>query len=453
MRMRVWLWMSVAASGASFCGQVPAFPGAEGYGAMTPGGRGGKVILVTNLNDAGPGSLRAACEAKGPRMVVFRVSGIIDLNSPVVIKEPRITIAGQSAPGDGVCLRRFGLAIDAQDVVVRYLRSRPGDVAGREVDAIAIGGTSRRVILDHCSASWSVDECLSPTGAIADVTVQWSIISEGLNHSVHSKGAHGYGSLVRAVGGLSLHHNLWAHQSARNPRLGDNYGKPPYPLFDVRNNVMYDYGAVCSGMTGDILSVNYAGNYIQPGPSSNRRRGPIVLTPTAQATYWVAGNVVVTRPELTADNAKLFDRTEADGRKLVTLAPEPFEVPRVQTSSAEAAYAAVLAQAGASLPKRDAVDERVVSEVRSGTGRIIDSQWEVGGWPVYRSTRPPADTDRDGMPDAWEKARGLNPADPADAVADRDRDGYTNLEEYLNGLVGPVGYASGLPRRPGAVAR
>jgi len=438
-------WAGVAAWAA----EIPAFPGAEGFGATTPGGRRGQVILVTNLNDSGPGSFRAACEAKGPRMVVFRVSGIIDLNGPVEIREPYITIAGQSAPGDGICLRRFGLAIDTHDVVVRFLRSRPGDLAGREVDAMGIGGQSRRVILDHCSASWSVDECLSPSGGIADVTVQWSIISEGLNHSVHHKGAHGYGSLVRAVGGLSLHHNLWAHQNARSPRLGDNYGKPPYPVFDVRNNLMYDWGSMCSGMTGDVLSVNYVGNYIQPGPSSNRRRGIIVFTETAQARYWVEGNLVMGRPELTADNSKLFDRAEAKGKKLVTLESKPFEVPAVRTSAAAAACAAVLAHAGASLPRRDAVDERIVSEAKSGTGRIIDSQWEVGGWPVYRSTRPPADRDRDGMPDAWETAHGLNPEDAADAAADRDGDGYTNLEEYLNELAVAVGRTLG-PRRASA---
>jgi len=436
MSMRALLSCVCAAVGAvTVLGQTPAFPGAEGFGARTPGGRGGKVILVTNLNDAGPGSFRAACQAKGPRVVVFRVAGVIDLNSALAIQEPYVTIAGQSAPGDGICLRRYGLSIDTHDVVVRFLRSRPGDVSGREVDAISIGGESRRVILDHCWASWSVDECLSPSGGIAEVTVQWSIISEGLNQSVHHKGAHGYGSLVRAVGGLTLHHNLWAHNVARNPRLGDNYGKPPYPVFDVRNNVMYDYGGICSGMTGDILSVNYVGNYIQPGPSSNRWRGPIVLTETAAARYWLAGTVVVGRAELTADNAKLFDRTEAGGRKLVTLVGKPFEVPAVATTSAEAAYAAVLEHAGASLPRRDAVDDRIVAEVNSGGGSIIDSQWEVGGWPTYRSARPPADRDRDGMPDTWEKARGLNPGDPSDAAADRDGDGYTNLEEYLNGLV------------------
>jgi pectate lyase len=423
----------IALAGCCAAQRPLAFPGAEGFGAQTPGGRDGKVIFVSNLNDAGPGSFRAACEAPGRRVVVFRVSGIIDLSKSIVIREPYITIAGQTAPGDGICLRRHGLEIRTHDVIVRFLRSRPGDLSGDEVDSISIGGDSRGVILDHCSAGWSVDECLSPSGAIADVTVQWSIIAEGLNHSVHSKGAHGYGSLVRASGGLTLHHNLWAHNNARNPRLGDNYNQPPYPTFDVRNNVMYNYGSICSGMTGDILSVNYVANYIKPGPSSNRRRGPIVFTDQAAASYYLSGNVVEGRPELTADNTRLFDRVEFKGRKLVTVMPKPFSVPEVMTSTAQAAYEAVLAGAGAILPVRDAVDQRIVSEVRSGTGSIIDSQWEAGGWPVYRSTRPLPDRDRDGMPDAWETAHKLNPDDPSDAAA-RNADGYTNLERYLNQL-------------------
>jgi hypothetical protein len=190
-------------------GATPAFPGAEGFGADTPGGRGGAVIAVTNLDDSGPGSFRAACEANGPRIVVFRVGGLIDLKKNVVIKNPNITIAAQTAPGDGICLRDHQLMIDTHDVVLRYLRSRPGDIAGKEVDAISIAGSSRNVIADHCSATWSVDEALSPSGDISNITVQWCLIAEGLNKSVHKKGAHGYGSLVRASGGLTLHHNLW----------------------------------------------------------------------------------------------------------------------------------------------------------------------------------------------------------------------------------------------------
>ncbi len=415
---------------------VPAFPGAEGFGAGTPGGRGGKVIFVRNLDDSGPGSFRDACEMKGPRMIVFRVAGIVDLKKAIRISEPYATIAGQTAPGDGVCFRGSEISIRTHDVIMRFIRSRPGDISEGEVDAINIAGDSRNVILDHCSATWSIDEALSPSGAISDVTVQWCLIAEGLNKSHHSKGAHGYGSLVRAVGGLTLHHNLWAHNNSRNPRLGDNYQKPPYPTFDVRNNVMYDYGSVCSGMTGDILKVNYVGNYIRPGPSSNRAKGQIVFTDTASATYYVKGNFVEGNAARTADNTKMFDRVEAKGRRLVTTVAEPFETPAVKVTSAEAPYQAVLEQVGATRPVRDRVDARIIEEVRAHTGGIIDSQKDVGGWPVYKSTSPPADTDGDGIPDEWEVAHGLNPRDPSDASA-VDGSGYTNIEKYINSLGAP----------------
>ncbi len=432
------LVLCLCAAPGIWAADVPAFPGAEGFGARATGGRGGRVLFVVNLNDSGLGSLRAACETKGARMVVFRVSGLIDLKSPIKVKEPYLTIAGQTAPGDGVCLRGAGLDIESHDVIVRHLRVRPGDILGKEVDAIAIGGDSHDVIVDHCSAGWSVDESLSPSGGIRDVTVQWCIIAEGLNRSVHKKGAHGYGSLVRAIGGLTMHHNFWAHNIARNPRLGDNYGKPPFPTFDIRNNVMYDFGGTCSGLTGDKLDANYVANYIRPGPSSNRQRGPIVLTDTASVKYYLQGNVVEHRPELTADNSKMFDRIEKDGRKLVEVVKTPFETPAVKTNSAQAAFETVLAQAGACRPVRDSIDARLISEARNRTGSVIDSQWEVGGWPAYRSARPPVDSDRDGMSDAWESAHGLNPRDASDAAKDRDSDGYTNLEEYINELVKPL---------------
>jgi pectate lyase len=420
-------------SSIAFAAEIPAFPGAEGFGSRTPGGRGGKVFLVTNLNDAGPGSFRTACEGKGPRIVVFRVSGLIDLKTPVRIAEPNITIAGQTAPGDGVCLRGRGLIIESHDVVVRYLRSRPGDIGGGEPDAMSIGGDSRNVVIDHCSASWATDENLSPSGGIAGVTVQWCLIAEGLNHNLHHKGAHGYGSLCRAIGGISLHHNLWAHNHGRNPRIGDNYGKPPYPTYDIRNNVMYNFGAL--SVVGDTLSANYVANYWKPGPNSSleprARLGP---TNTAALKFFVQGNFVPGHPEFTNDAKSLFSRTEREGRKLVEIVPKPFDTPPVQATSALKAYDQVLASAGAVLPARDAVDRRIVTEVRNGTGAIIDSQWEVGGWPEYKSTRPPRDSDRDGMPDDWEIAHGLNPHDPSDSAQDRDGNGYTNVEDYINSL-------------------
>ncbi len=424
------VWCALLVGGGGAAATVPAFPGAEGFGAATPGGRGGRVWLVRTLADSGPGSLREALAARGPRIIVFSVGGLITLQTPLEIREPFLTIAGQTAPGDGIAIRGAQVSIQTHDVVVRYLRFRPGDIAQAEADALNIVGDSHDVIVDHCSASWSVDEALSPSGAIRNVTVQWSLIAEALNHSTHSKGAHGYGSLVRAIGGVTLHHNLWAHNTARNPRLGDNYGREPWPTFDVRNNVIYDYGEMASGMTGDRLSVNYVGNYVRPGPSSNRTRGIIVLTDTASAAYYIDGNVIDGLPARRND-ATLFDRTEKDGRPLVTIARTPFSAPAVRTTSAEIALAEVLADAGASRPQRDTVDRRIVRSVRERSGSLVDSQTQVGGWPQYKGGAVPSDLDQDGMPDDWERAHGLDPRNASD-TGRAGPAGYTNIELYVN---------------------
>ena len=411
---------------------IPAFPGAEGFGCRTPGGRGGRIIWVDNLTDSGPGSLRAACQAAGPRMVLFRIAGMIELNSVIQIKEPYLTLSGQSAPGDGICLRGYGLSIQTHDVVLRYIRVRPGDIAGKEVDAISIGSVSRNVVVDHCSASWAVDEILSPSGDIADVTVQWCLIAEALNHSVHSKGAHGYGSLVRAVGGISLHHNLWAHNQDRNPRLGDNYGKPPFPTLDVRNNVMYNFGNL--SVIGDVLGVNYVGNYIKPGQNTPQAGGRLRPTDAADTRFFMEGNVVEGDLPATADPRRLFSRMESNGRSLVTILKDPLPVPEVATVSAGEALQRILEGVGAVYPRRDPLDQRIIDDFRKGTGSIVDSQKQVGGWPVYTYQEIPADTDQDGIPDIWEKSHGLNPANPVDAQEIRSQDGYSNLEAYLNSL-------------------
>ncbi len=429
------LALCLMAAPAAARSELPAFPGAEGFGASTPGGRAGRVVLVTSLADSGPGSFREAVAAKGPRTVVFRVGGLVTLRSSVVIREPFLTIAGQTAPGDGVCFRGHTVEIRTHDVVVRHLRFRPGDLSGAEVDGLSVGGGSRRVILDHCSTGWSVDESLSLAGDAADLTVQWCLIAEALNRSVHHKGPHGYGSLMRANGGVTLHHDLWAHNAARNPRLGDDYGRPPWPLFDVRNNVIYDYGAIASGMTGDRLRANYVANYVRPGPGSDTRRGVVVLTDSADVSFHVAGNVVEGRPDESADNHLLFDRPLAGGHRRLALFEEPFTAPPVRTTDAVQALQEVLAGVGASRPRRDQVDARVVHEVQARGGRIIDSQQDVGGWPAYASGPAPADADGDGMPDGWERAHGLDPADPEDGPR-AGRDGYTNLEAYLNELAG-----------------
>ena len=410
---------------------IPAFPGAQGFGANTAGGRGGRVIFVTNLNDSGPGSLRAACDAEGPRTVIFRVSGLISLGSPITVKNPFLTIAGQTAPGDGICLRNFTFNIATHDVVVRYLRSRLGDLSGQESDSITLVSGAHDVVLDHCSATWSIDESLSLAGNVSNVTIQWCLIGNALNHSKHAKGDHGYGSLSRANGPVTWHHNLWVHNNSRNPRLGDNYGRPPFPTFDVRNNVMYDYGEICSGLTQGVLKVNYIANYIRPGPSS-KAATPIHVGGPSELRFYIRDNVFEGHDSFTADNSMFFDPVMINGKRQLEIVTQPFDAPTVQTSSAHDAYLAVLASVGASLPRRDAADARIVHEVKSGTGSIIDSQEQVGSWPVLKSTTPPVDTDEDGMPDAWERRFGLNPRDNSDGAADKDNDGYTNLEEYLN---------------------
>jgi pectate lyase len=415
---------------------LPAFPGAEGFGSRTAGGRGGEVYVVSNLNDSGLGSLRDAV-SKSHRTIVFAVSGTIDLKSGLSVRQPYITIAGQTAPGDGICLRYYTFGVQTHDVVVRFIRCRLGDKMEQESDALDILNGCKDVILDHCSATWSVDECLSTSGDNQNITIQWCLIAEGMNHSIHAKGDHGYGSLARANGPVSWLHNLWAHNNSRNPRLGDNYGrdgKPPQ--FDVRNNVIYDYGEIASGLTQGIWTANYVGNYIKAGPSS-RAKTPIHIDDNSTLGFFLEKNVFEGHDDFTKDNAKFVDKTEAAGKKIVSIVDKPYANPfplvPVNTMSAEEAYKAALASVGACLPARDKADAQIVEEVRTRTGKIINSQDEVGGWPELKTKPAPVDTDKDGMPDEWEKAHGLNPNDPSDANADPDKDGYTNLEEYLNG--------------------
>src|SRR3954470_2865872 len=411
---------------------LPAFPGAEGFGATTPGGRGGKVYLVTTLDDSGPGSLREACEAEGPRTVLFRVAGTIVLKKTITVTHPFLTVAGQSAPGDGICLRGYTFGVATHDVIVRYLRSRLGDETSQESDCIDLLNGAHDCVLDHCSATWSIDECLSTSGVDSNCTIQWCLIGESLNQSKHAKGKHGYGSLARANGPMTWHHNLWIHNDARNPRLGDNYGRgPTFPTFDVRNNVMYDFGATASGLTQGILKVNYVGNYLRPGPSS-RARTPITVGFPSDLIYFIHDNIVEDNDALTRDNSKFFSAVDFEGKRQVRTTDTPFAAPPVKTVSAKDAVELVLATVGASLPVRDAVDSRLVNHVRTRTGKLIDSQTEVGGWPELKSGPLDVDTDNDGIPDAWETTHGLDPKNPSDA---NDLvGGYTNVERYLNGL-------------------
>ena len=421
---------------SAFAGETPqvrAFPEAEGFGACAKGGRGGQVIAVTTLEDYVPGeetpipgSLRAAIEAPGPRIVVFRVSGIIALKATLSITEPYLTLAAQTAPGDGVCLKDYSVSIrDTHDIIIRHLRSRPGDELGITLDALSTGGGSQNVILDHCSASWANDEVLSVSGAGQDnITVQWCFITESMNQSHHEKGAHGYGTLLRTDGRVTFHHNLYAHHSTRCPRPG-TYGDPPGLLLDFRNNVIYNWRGPAGYSAADPVRMNYIGNYLKPGPSTRDKTHAFQVGGPA-TTLYVAGNVVE------GVDAR-DDWALISGKKEGARTETPFDTAPVDTHTAAEAFEAVLANAGATLPKRDGVDARVVQTVREGAGKIINSQADVGGWPEYAPASPPADTDEDGMPDAWEKLHGLNPQEPADNTADPDGDGYTNIEEFLNG--------------------
>ena len=415
---------------------IDAFPGALGAGRATIGGRGGAVLRVTNLDDSGPGSLRAAVEADGPRTVVFDIGGTIRLVTPLRIREPRITIAGQTAPGGGVTLRGQPLLISANDVVVRYIRSRLGDVDGVETDAITID-RGERIILDHVSASWSVDETLSIGSrdrVIDAVTVQWSIIAESLNLSAHSKGDHGYGSLVRGARGarFTFHHNLWAAHRARMPRPG-NYLTPDIdpigPRFEFTSNVFYDWGQGHAGYNSDrdpatVSTYVFVGNAYRRGPDST---GAVIFKEESSAAHaWFEANSV--DGVVPADPWAPVSGDDAPGYRLTALPDWAMGA----TETADEAFASVIAGAGAARP-RDAVDARIVAGVAEGTGRIINSQVDVGGWPDLAPGTPWTDTDGDGMPDAWETAHGFDPA-TADGAADGDGDGYTNLEDWLNSL-------------------
>lgn len=421
-------------------GSTLAFPGAEGFGRHAQGGRGGQVFKVTNLDDDGQGSLRAALRADGPRTIVFDISGTIALERDIVLKNGRVTIAGQTAPGGGVTIRNHGLVIKADDVVIRYFRARPGSDSGEETDAISISA-GHNIIIDHCSTSWATDETLTVSPSekyglrtIDNVTVQWSIVAESLNDSVHSKGRHGYGSLVRGSAGArySFHHNLWAHHQARMPRPGnyvDSTADPAGPLFDFRNNVFYNWGGAASGYNADTESVsryNFVNNFYLRGPDSSK---PLAFDESNSLSgLHFSGNFM--NGELPADPWSLvrFRDGRTAGRD------EPFQAAPVPTQRADKAFAHVLELAGAALA-RDSVDSRVVDQVRNRNGSLIDHVDQVGGWPELEAGSPLPDSDGDGMPDAWERQNGLDPDNPGDGPEDRDQDGYTNLEDYLNGLV------------------
>ncbi len=404
---------------------IPAFPGAEGFGSDTPGGRGGRVIEVTNLNDSGPGSFRAACETEGPRIVVFRVGGTIRLKKHIRISNPFITIAGQTAPGDGILLRDAGLVIRTHDVVIRYVRVRIGESRVEKPDSqdcVNIGGKeddlARNVIIDHCSFSWALDENADSYSRASDITFQWCIFSEGLANSIHPKGKHSMGLLLGETSTrISIHHCLFAHNNQRSPRFKGG-------LRDFVNNVIYDWGDYPAAFSDDPR-VNFVANYYKPGPSS-RKTSPIITGLGGMGSIYLKDN------HFPGEKSE-WDQVQSDGGAI--RAEEPYEAPKVTVCSAQQAYVKVLAGAGCRYPRRDSVDARIVTEVREGSGRIIDRPEQVGGFPEIRGGEAPSDRDHDGMPDSWETSHGLDPDDPSDGSRDRDGDGYTNIEEYTNGLV------------------
>ena len=439
----------------SFSPRRLAFPGAEGWGRFSRGGRGGRVIHVTNLNDDGPGSLRAAVEAEGPRTVVFHVSGLIRLNRSLTLENPYCTIAGQTAPGKGICIRDYGFgARGGSDYIIRYIRVRVGKTAGtsKTSDGMGMAGTDHSII-DHCSISWSQDEAFSSRQA-GNVTLQRTLISEALHVAGHESypagSSHGFAASIGGDAG-SFHHNLLAHCEGRNWSLAgglDPSGTHTGRL-DIRNNVVYNWDGRTTD--GGARYVNFVGNYYKPGPAT---RGPFTeLNPQFEnpafgpQQYYVEGNVMegVHGPE---GPLPPFEGVAPRGTQpwAVTV-PEPFFEHHVTTHSAAEAYESVLADVGCNLPVLDDHDRRVIHETRNGTythrGGITnrpglpDNQEDVGGWEEYPEVhRPPGyDTDRDGMPDRWETDQGLDPTDPEDRNGIGEG-GYTYLETYLNSLVG-----------------
>jgi hypothetical protein len=433
--------------------QLVAFPGAEGYGRFSKGGRGGDVYHVTNLEDSGEGSLRDAIKTKKadvPRTVVFDVGGTIVLKKELRIEGVKgLTLAGQTAPGGGITLRDHGIQFNkCSDVIVRFMRFRLGDETKTSEDVIGFGPEKdgcTDVILDHVTATWGVDGIMDVYAADR-FTMQWCLFGEALNDSTHhKKEPHAMLMSFRKIkGNISIHHNLLFSSRDRHPTLG---GYPPPQssadsIFDFRNNVIYNWEGACNLATGRF---NLVANYWRPGPNTDFKRDFYPIAPKAEAqnvtTGFLNGNVFEWKPEWNADNYAAFQWGVRGGKYIGEVTKEQFaqaaevvpESERPVTQSAEAAYELVLTKAGAS-KLRDAADQRVIAGVKDRTHRRIDSQKEVGGWPQLESGTAATDLDRDGMPDAWEKEHGLNANDPTDRNATH-KDGYTNLEHYLNSLI------------------
>jgi hypothetical protein len=471
---------------------IPAFPGAEGGGMYSFGGRGGKVYVVTSLDDAGPGTLREACESAGPRIVVFAVAGIIHLKMPIFIEAPYITIAGQTAPGDGICIADQGIEDNAHDVVIRYIRLRRGNTDIYNRHGTHYGNPIGNIIIDHVSASWGCDQNLDtyrhmykpPGGGAAlklpavNVTIQWCISSEGLNTWNHAFGGDWGGC------NTGFHHNLLACNTGRNPSIAMTYD------FNFVNNVLFNWRHRTVDGGDENSRINMINNYYKPGPVTPESAVRYRIVEPSQSwskanpvsrwgKVYASGNVVEGNDKVTADNwnggvqfqlapdpetngaiakGAITDSAKIDEIIAKVRVDQTLPMPPMTIQPARDAYDAVLANAGATLPRRDAVDQRVIEEVRSGKtwgmgeetpiepmkglaknnigtagNGIITNINQVGGYPQYNG-EPIAYTQHDGIPDWWKKKYGLDVNDPDLANKDCNGDGYTNIEKYLYGI-------------------
>ncbi len=459
---------------------TPAFPTAEGFGKYAIGGRGGRTIAVTTLAASGPGSFREACEASGPRIVVFRVGGIIDLgDEEIAIQNPYITIAGQTAPGDGICFKNARLVVRANHVVIRHVRFRPGDdpegQRPNSRDALGIGTDLNQdeignIVVDHCSISWGLDsniDLFNRGGRTYNLTVQNCIIAESLSDSIHvdegktQPAPHGTAMLVnRDHENISIHHNLFAHNVGRVPTLNETLN--PATLIEIANNVFYDWGNFGNQKWGLFCirlaahtNFDIVNNYFKKGPAgSGEGHVPIRVNaysaskPDLARRVYVEGNFATEPPANPAtyylgvsdnDNWRYVELEKATNASLAAeymrRAKRSSPMGSARWESAQAVFDTLLAHVGASKPKRDASDTRVVEQTKTGTGRMVNALTEIGGYPEYRNGSAPDDGDGDGMPDVWEIARGLNPDSDADSRIIGDS-GYSMIETYLNDLAG-----------------
>ena len=439
--------------------RVLAFPGAEGGASTITGGAGGAVYIVSSLEDSGTGTLREALNHTGKRTIVFATGGTIYLKSPLTIANGDVTIAGQTAPGGGITVAGYPVSMKASNVIIRYMRFRLGDlnIDQANFDADAGDGLGAKdcanIMIDHCSISWSTDECAS-FSRVKNLTVQYCIISESLKKSGHSKGNHGYGGIWGAANS-TFHHNLLADHDSRNPRFDHQYVAKVAEYcgpIDYINNVVYNWGGNSTyGGEGSSTSftINMQNNYYKPGPSSSHKDRLMELTSyctncistglAIPAKLYVSGNYVNGTANKDWDGIEKDSHDSRTWTDLVAMSKLSARnttglTALTKMESAMEAYETVLNYAGASLV-RDAVDTRIINQVKNNNGALIDSQSDVGGYPTLQAGTALTDTDGDGIPDTWEKSNGLNPNKKDDGAMYMMTEKYTNLEVYLNSLV------------------